>query len=70
MSDLIDKITSTADCVVPGTFRGQGPGGSRGPVDFYVKGADVVVGKGKEFVTILKDGALNNTSVRRALGLE
>ena len=39
-------------------------------MDFYVKGADVVVGKGKEFVTILKDGALNNTSVRRALGLE
>jgi filamentous hemagglutinin len=54
-----------------GTFSGQGTitslGNVRGPVWFYAKGRDVVVtDKSDNFVTILKDGVLNNTSFRLA----
>jgi hypothetical protein len=54
--------------VVKGTFRGQGPGGARGPVSFRIKGEDVVVTtETGQFVTILKDG-INSPSVKQALG--
>jgi len=36
-------------------------------VDFLIKGSEVVVSKGGEFVTILK-GGISNPSVLRALG--
>lgn len=63
----INQIGRKPDKVVAGTFRGQGPNGTRGPVKFYIQGSDVVVTKPSgEFVTILKDG-INNTSVKNAL---
>ena len=65
--DIINDIGSNPDKIVPGTFRGQGPGGTRGPVDFRIKGNDVVVTKKDgTFITILKDG-VNNSSVKEAL---
>ena len=65
--DRINNIASKPDVVVAGTFKGQGVGGARGPVKFYVKGSDVVVTKlNGDFITVLKDG-INNTSVMNAL---
>ena len=50
-----------------GTFRGQGPSGSRGPVQFRITGNDVVVTTPSgDFVTVLKDGVINNPSVKAA----
>jgi RHS repeat-associated protein len=62
LRDMIESISRNPDKVVQGTFRGQ-----EGAVDFFIKGNDVVVGKGGDFVTILQDG-INNPAVRRALG--
>ncbi|BBA35859.1 type VI secretion protein VgrG1 [Methylocaldum marinum] len=55
--DRISDIANNPDRVVPGTFRGQGANGDRGPVNFMIQGRDVLVAtpEGK-FVTILKDG--------------
>ena len=70
--DHINDIYTTATQFRDGTFSGQGaalPAGShaRGAVWFYAKGNDVVVtDKADNFVTILKDGVLNNTSFRSA----
>lgn len=65
--DLINDIGRNPERSVPGTFRGQGPGGARGPVEFRIKGCDVVVTTPDgEFVTILKDG-INNPSVVEAI---
>jgi hypothetical protein len=58
---IIEGIASSPDRVVSGIFRGQGA------VDFLIKGSDVVVSKGGEFVTVLK-GGVNNPSVLKALG--
>jgi len=64
--DLIDGIGRYSERSVPGTFRGQGPGGARGPVEFRIKGRNVVVTiPGGEFVTILNDG-IKNLSVVEA----
>ncbi|HET9639516.1 MAG TPA: RHS repeat-associated core domain-containing protein, partial [Allosphingosinicella sp.] len=63
---LINSIVKGADRVATGTFRGQGPGGTRGVVQFFVKGRDVVVARKGEFVTILKNG-ITNPSVQQAL---
>jgi RHS repeat-associated protein len=64
---LINSIVKGAERVATGTFLGQGPGGSRGPVVFFVRGRDVVVTNRKgEFVTILKNG-ITNSSVQQAL---
>jgi hypothetical protein len=69
-AELRQKITDIAehpDEVVSGTFRGQGPGGSRGPVEFRIKGSDVVVTTPDgHFVTVLPNG-INNPSVQAAL---
>jgi len=63
---IID-IAEHPDEVVSGTFRGQGPGGTRGPVEFRIKGSDVVVTTPDgHFVTVLPDG-INNPSVQAAL---
>jgi RHS repeat-associated protein len=64
---IINDIVREADQMVLGDFMGQGPGGSRGPALFFIKGNDVVITdlNGK-FVTIMKDG-INNTSVKTAL---
>jgi RHS repeat-associated protein len=65
---LIEDIGTNPQRVAEGTFRGLGPGGTRGPASFRVKGSDVVVATPEgRFVTILK-GGINNPSVRRALG--
>ncbi|HAS0805135.1 TPA: VENN motif pre-toxin domain-containing protein, partial [Enterobacter roggenkampii] len=68
--NIINDIGSNPDKVVAGKFAGQGAGAgaSRGDVFFRIKGNDVVVTKPDgSFVTILKDGVLNNTSVKNAL---
>jgi RHS repeat-associated protein len=63
----IEEIGNNPDQVVPGTFSGQGVDGTRGDVDFRIKGNDVVVTKPDgTFVTILKNG-ITNTSVKNAL---
>lgn len=50
------------------TFSGQRVNGGRGDVIFRIKDNDVVVTKlDGTFVTILKDGVFNNTSVKNAL---
>ena len=67
---IINDIGSNPDKVVAGKFAGQGAGAgaSRGDVFFRIKGNDVVVTKPDgSFVTILKDGVTNNTSVINAL---
>ncbi|WP_448884757.1 hypothetical protein [Citrobacter telavivensis] len=62
--NIINDIGSNPDKVV----AGQGAGDSRGDVFFRIKGNDVVVTKPDgSFITILKDGVLNNTSVKNAL---
>ena len=72
LMDHILDIYSNASEFRDGTFSGQGtalPSGAnaRGPVWFYAKGTDVVVtDKADNFVTILKDGTITNTSFRQA----
>jgi hypothetical protein len=72
LTQYINDIYTNATQFRDGTFSGQGailPGGSnaRGPVWFYAKGNDVVVtDRSDNFVTILKDGVINNTSFRSA----
>lgn len=64
--NIINDIGSNPDKVVAG--QGAGAGASRGDVFFRIKGNDVVVTKPDgSFITILKDGVLNNTSVKNAL---
>jgi filamentous hemagglutinin len=66
--DKIQDIGNNPERVVNGTFMGQGAGGTRGPVQFRIKGNDVVVTKPDgSFVTILKDGVLHNSSVRQSI---
>ena len=66
--DKIHDVGSNPEKVVPGTFAGQGANGARGDVFFRVKGNDVVVTKPDgTFVTILKDGVTQNSSVQNAL---
>lgn len=68
--NIINDIGSNPDKVVAGKIAGQGAGAgaSRGDVFFRIKGNDVVVTKPDgSFITILKDGVLNNTSVKNAL---
>lgn len=68
MLDRINDIGNHPEKVIPGTFAGQGANGARGDVFFRIKGNDVVVTKPNgEFVTILKDGAIQNPSVLSAL---
>ncbi|WP_259640335.1 hemagglutinin repeat-containing protein [Pseudomonas syringae] len=66
--DKIHDIGSNPEKIIPGTFAGQGANGARGDVFFRVKGNDVVVTKPDgTFVTILKDGVTQNSSVQSAL---
>ncbi|OWF75718.1 hypothetical protein B4900_20535 [Yersinia rohdei] len=66
--DKINDIGNNAEKIIPGTFSGQGANGLRGDVFFRIKGNDVVVTKPDgTFVTVLKDGVTNNTSVKNAL---
>ena len=72
LKEIIDNIVKNPDEVVKGKWRGQGevlPNGNRadGPVDFIIKGNDVVVAKKGEFITVLKDG-VNNARVKEARG--
>ena len=71
---IIDDIINNPDEYLDnGMWRGQGkelPSGLHedGPVDFYIKGEDVVVvNKNNEFVTILK-GGVGNARVKDARG--
>ena len=63
LRDIIRDISNNNDNIVQGTFRGHD-----GVVDFFIKGDDVVVGQGGQFITLLKDG-ITNPAVVRALGL-
>lgn len=66
--DKIRDIGSNPEKVIPGTFAGQGANGARGDVYFRIKGDDVVVSKSDgTFVTILKNGVTQNSSVKNAL---
>lgn len=70
LADIIRDIVANRDTIVRGEWRGQGkilPDGRRedGPVDFIIKGEDVVVAKEGAFVTILK-GGVTNARVKRA----
>ncbi len=67
LSRIMD-IGEHPEIVVSGTFSGQGVNGGRGDVIFRIKDNDVVVTKlDGTFVTILKNGVFNNTSVKNAL---
>lgn len=73
--DYIHEIYAQPDEVRDGTFSGQGEvtmsgANARGPVWFYAKGRDVIVtDKHDNFVTILKDGTITNTSFKSATRL-
>jgi len=66
---IIEDIVSDYDISISGDFIGQAVGGSgRGPVQFLIKGTDVVMTKPNGvFISILKDGANTNPSVIAAL---
>jgi filamentous hemagglutinin len=72
LTQHIHEIYANPTQIRDGTFSGQGavlPIGSnaRGPVWFYAKGNDVVVtDRSDNFVTILKNGAINSTSFLNA----
>ncbi|HEY79469.1 MAG TPA: hypothetical protein G4O05_00130, partial [Caldilineae bacterium] len=56
----IQRIFHNADEIRRGMFRGQGPGGSEGPVLFFRRGRDVLVTTlDGEFVTLLLGGVDN-----------
>lgn len=72
MKEIINDIIDDPDEIVKGMWRGQGavlPSGAKadGPVDFVIKGNDVVVARDGKFVTILKDG-VDNARVKKARG--
>lgn len=60
MRHIILDIADNADEIREGGWRSQ-----EGDCQFYIKGSDVVVAKGKEFITILKEG-VNNERIKNA----
>ncbi len=54
MREIIENVLLYPDEKVSGAWRGQ-----NGVVDFYIKGNDVVIVNGNQFVTILKNGVSN-----------
>lgn len=69
--DIIQDIVKNRDEIVRGMWRGQGEklsNGNRadGMVDFIIKGNDAVVAKDGKFISILKDGVINNTRLKNA----
>ena len=72
MKNIIKDILENPDEIRSGQWRGQGEkiletGNKKsGDVKFYVKGNDVVVTNGEQFVTILKDGVINSERVKAA----
>ena len=60
MRHIILDIADNADEIREGKWRSQ-----EGDCQFYIKGSDVVVVKGKEFITILKEG-VNNERIKNA----
>lgn len=75
LEGYILEIYSNPDEIRDGTFSGQGEvtesgANARGRVWFYAKGKDVVVtDRDDRFVTIMKDGTVNNTSYKSAARL-
>ena len=74
LQGIIADIHDNFESKVTGLWRGQGilkaDGKNRedGKVIFFIKGNDVVVcSTNDEFITILKDGVINNERVKRAL---
>lgn len=66
--EKIHDVGGNPEKVIAGTFAGQGANGARGSVFFRIKGNDLVVTKPDgSFVTILKDGVTQNSSVQSAL---
>ncbi|MDQ8936413.1 hypothetical protein [Acinetobacter rudis] len=67
VQNIIENIGKNPDKIVRGSFVGQGPGGTRGVVQFRIKGNDVVVTKPDgTFVTILRNG-IKNPLVKQAI---
>ena len=64
MRNIIFDIVDHYDEIREGEFRGQS-----GSVRFYIKGDDVVIVSGNNFVSILKDGS-KNKHVQRAIPIE
>ena len=68
---IIQDIVKNRDEIVRGMWRGQGEklsNGNRadGMVDFIIKGNNAVVAKDGKFISILKDGVINNTRLKNA----
>lgn len=68
---IIMDIVTYPDCIIKGTWRGQGKMTSDGKqhdgeVDFVIKASDVVVAKEGEFITIIKDGIHTSTRIKRS----
>ena len=66
----IQEIASTPDCVIPGTWRGQGEMQADGKqqdgvVDYVIKDSDVIVAKDGNFITIIKDGIHSSGRIRK-----
>lgn len=61
MREIINDILNSPDEIRIGEWRSQ-PGKS----EFYIKGNDVVVVNNGRFVTILKNGAINNERIKNA----
>lgn len=58
---IIELIVGEPDEIRQGEWRGQ-----VGLCDFYIKGSDAVVANDDEFVTVLKDGAVNSGRIKNA----
>lgn len=66
----IQEIASSPDCVIPGTWRGQGEMQADGKqqdgvVDYVIKDSDVIVAKDGNFITIIKDGIHSSGRIRK-----
>ena len=66
----IQEIAASPDYVIPGTWRGQGKiqeDGKQqdGVVDYVIKDSDVIVAKGGNFITIIRDGIHASGRIKR-----
>ncbi|MDR2168405.1 MAG: hypothetical protein LBE35_11250 [Clostridiales bacterium] len=59
MREIITDIIDNHNEIRRGTWPGQS-----GEVEFFIKGRDVVISNGGEFVSVLKDGITNGKVIR------
>lgn len=67
----IQEIASSPDCILSGTWKGQGEiladGRQQdGVVDYIVKDSDVIVAKDGNFITIIREGIHSNGRIKKA----